>query len=80
MGKHFHICMDVRGALENMKGKQLAGMFIVDGRPSTAEESKDILYGELLKGHAVIPFGKCDNFDYSGGGCQGHPVTEDGQA
>ena len=72
MEKTFHMCLDVRGALKNWKKKQFVGLFKIDGRPSTAGESIDMLHGELLKGHVVIPFGKCDNFDYSGGGCQGH--------
>lgn len=42
-----------------------------DGRSMTPEEARDQLYDELAKGHEVIPFGPCDNFDYKTG-CRGH--------
>lgn len=72
-----HMCLSVRGALTNWKDKELKGMFTVDGRKSTAAESKQLLMDELVQGHEVVPFGPaCEGFDYSGGGCPGHPVEE----
>ena len=41
----------------------------------TPDEVKRALLAELEKGHAVIPMGKCDNFDFKTG-CRGHEVPE----
>ena len=71
MGKSFHMCINVKGVLTNWKHKDLKGMFSIDGRSSTADETKAILLDELSKGHECIPIGKCDNFDYKTG-CKGH--------
>lgn len=73
--KRIHFCLNVRGALSRRYRDFLEGMFAhPDGRPTTADESREILFDELKKGHEVIPVGQCDNFDYSGGGCLGHDV------
>lgn len=76
MGKIIHSCLDVRGALKWPKGK-LKGMFKHEsGRATTADESRSILFDELAKGHEVIPFGPCDNFDFKSG-CQGHQTADE---
>ncbi len=74
--KTVHMCLSVRGALKTMTRRQLAGMFRHDdGRKMSADEAKDALMDELVKGHEVIPFGKaCEGFDYSGDGCPGHTI------
>lgn len=76
--KH-HMCMNVRGALSNWSDQRYVGVFTHDdGRTMTPKEAFDSLLDELAKGHVVIPIGPvCEGFDYSGGGCPGHPVQED---
>lgn len=45
-------------------------------RSLPASEVVAVLISELKQGHAVIPIGQCDNFDYSGGGCRGHEEVD----
>lgn len=71
---HYHMHIDVKGVLKNWTKKELRGMFLIDGKPSTASQTQDILLDELAQGHTKIPFGKCDNFDYNNG-CLGHPES-----
>lgn len=74
-----HSCMSVRGALLNWSDAQFQGLFTDDnGMPLSARAAKAELLDELAKGHVVIPLGPaCEGFDYSGGGCPGHPTPED---
>lgn len=77
MSKSYHMCMNVRGFIRNTKfPRGYAGIFRhEDGRSMTPDEAREQLFNELAQGHEVIPCvskGACDNFDYSGGGCQGH--------
>lgn len=68
----------IRGALKNWSDRNFKGMFKTDdGHTMTPSEAKDELLEHLSKGHEVIPFGTCDNFDYAGGGCLGHVTTTD---
>lgn len=71
----FHTCLSVRGTLLNSTNRQLAGLFKHgDGRKATAAEVKAHLMEALSQGKEVLPFGPpCEGFDYSGGGCPGHP-------
>lgn len=73
--KTVHLCLSVRGALTNWTRRDFANLLTHnDGRKATAEEAKAYLLEELSKGHEVIPIGPpCEGFDYSGGGCPGHP-------
>ncbi|MDR6094031.1 hypothetical protein [Stenotrophomonas sp. SORGH_AS_0321] len=74
---HFHL--DVRGALSNMSRRELAGMFTESsaGRKLSADEAREVLMDHLEAGRRVIPIGAaCEGFDYSGGGCPGHEVTD----
>lgn len=76
MKTRYHMNLSVRGALKRPKRMQ-AGMFTRDdGKSCTADEARDFLLDQLSMGREVLPVGTCDNFDYSGGGCQGHPVEE----
>ena len=65
-----HCCLSVRGAILWPK-RELKGMFVRDGRKTTAEESREILMDHLAQGHEVLPFCACPDFDYSGKGCPG---------
>lgn len=71
-----HMCISVRGVLSKPKQvmwKDYKGVFTKDdGSATTYEEVRDYLLDELAKGHELIPFGKCDNFNYAKGGCRGH--------
>lgn len=74
-----HVHLDVRGALSNMSRKELAGMFSESstGRKLSADEAREVLMDHLEAGHRVIPIGQaCEGFDYTGGGCPGHEVTD----
>lgn len=71
--KTVHLCIDVRGVL-GWGARDMARL--VGTR--TGAEARNILLDELQKGHAVIPFGQpCEGFDYSGGGCPGHPGSDE---
>lgn len=72
----YHLCLCVRGALKWPKSK-LKNMFTKDnGQTATPDEAKEILLDELSKGHEVIPFSQCDNFDFKTG-CKGHEDKPD---
>jgi hypothetical protein len=68
------MCLSVRGAMRWSKSR-LKGLFEVDGRKSTADESWQLLADELAKGHEVLPLGECEGFDYVRG-CPGHERPE----
>jgi hypothetical protein len=74
MTKSYHLCLDVRGCLANWSNRDLAGIFTTDDgkRRLSADEAKQALMDEIAAGHAVIPYGPCNNFDYQQG-CMGHP-------
>jgi len=73
-GTTFHVHLDVRGALRDLKKSQLKGLFrFEDGRACTAEEAREHLCECLAQGKNVLPFGPpCEGFDFAGGGCPGH--------
>ncbi len=74
MSRTIHVCLSVRGALNWTKAemKRMAPSITVDGKKlRTADEVKNFLLDELSKGHEVLPFGDCDNFDWKTG-CKGH--------
>lgn len=66
-----HMCLSVRGALMNWHRGSHHGFQHDDGSPMTNAEAKAALLEELARGHEVIPFGQCDDFDYKSG-CRGH--------
>lgn len=74
-----HMCMDVQGALNNMKyPDHYFGVFLNDdGSHMHPAKARQYLYDQLAMGHKVIPCSPCDNFDYSGKGCLGHPVERE---
>ena len=75
MSRIIHMALDVRGFLSTAKfPRDYTRMFKHDdGRSMTPEEAREQLFDELTRGHEMIPYGSCDNFDYSaGGGCRGH--------
>lgn len=74
-----HCCLSVRGALMNWSDSAFEGVFKDDnGVPLSPRQAKAALLDELAKGHKVIPCGPaCEGFDYSGGGCPGHPDASD---
>jgi hypothetical protein len=75
---HMHMHINVVDFVKRPLNRYPKGLFTKDdGSVMTNKEAKDALIEELLKGHRVIPCGKCDNFDYSGRGCGGHPVEEE---
>jgi len=78
MSRITHMCLSVRGALNWSKAemKRMASSIEVDDKPlQTANEVRNFLLDELSKGHEVLPFGDCDNFDWKTG-CRGHDVED----
>ncbi|HGM6931277.1 TPA: hypothetical protein ACKQDF_004943 [Stenotrophomonas maltophilia] len=76
---HYHVHLDVAGALINMTDQDLDGLFQRNpsGEPLTAAEARRVLTEHLANGRRVIPLGPaCEGFDYSGTGCPGH-LAED---
>jgi hypothetical protein len=75
MSMTYHVHLNVRDAIKNMPRRELKGLFLSMAtlKPLSADESKDVLLEHLAQGHEVIPLASCDNFDYSGRGCLGHP-------
>lgn len=78
MSRTTHMCLSVRGFLKNAKfPHDYRGMFKHDdGRSMPPEEARDFLFDQIKQGREVIPFGDCDNFDYSRG-CLGHETPTD---
>jgi len=77
--KIIHVCQSVRGALRNWRAREWENC-VTDpetGKTLTPNEVREWLFDELARGHEVIPFGDpCEGFDFSGGGCPGHPQEE----
>jgi hypothetical protein len=72
-----HMHLNVRQFITRPLNKYPKGLFTKDdGSVMTNREAREALLDELQQGHVVIPCGKCDNFDYSGEGCLGHPIEE----
>ncbi|MBP2482931.1 hypothetical protein J3A72_003223 [Stenotrophomonas sp. PvP093] len=71
---HYHVHLDVAGALINMTDRDLDGLFQRNpsGEPLTAAEARRVLTDHLANGRHVIPLAPCEGFDYSGTGCPGH--------
>ncbi len=74
-----HMSMDVRGMLRNWTDVDLVSCFTdTDGNTLTPDRVRGVLQDELARGHEVIPYGEpCEGFDYSGGGCPGHPIESE---
>lgn len=78
MSRKVHLSLSVRRALNWSKAemKRMAPSITVDGKQlRTAEDVKNFLLDELSKGHELLPFGDCDNFDWKTG-CRGHADKE----
>lgn len=79
MKRTIHLCLSVRGALNQTKAemKRMAPSIMIDGKPlRTADEVRNFLLDELAQGHEVLPYGECDNFDWKTG-CMGHVENHD---
>ncbi|WP_313415497.1 hypothetical protein [Stenotrophomonas sp.] len=72
---HYHVHLDVAGALTNFTDQDLDGLFqrSPHGEPVTAADARRVLTDHLANGRRVIPLAPCEGFDYSGAGCPGHP-------
>ena len=66
-----HMDMDIIGAILNEKLGSLKGFTNEDGTPVSREEVLKFFKEEILKGHAYITFGTCDN-RLPDGRCGGH--------
>jgi hypothetical protein len=78
--KTIHLCLDIAGFLNQMRRNPelAAGMFEIDGVPTTGPQSIAILEQNLAIGRKVLPFAKCEGFDYRTG-CPGHEQQEGGE-
>ena len=73
--KRYHMGVDVRGALMRWRAKEWRGVCKRDnGTPMTPQEAKQAFLDELAQGHEIIPYGRCDNWDWKQG-CQGHDCS-----
>jgi hypothetical protein len=72
-----HVCISVSGALRNFKPREWRNCVTDDdGNYVTPEVFREYLLQCQAEGKDVIPFGKpCEGFDYTGGGCPGHPCA-----
>jgi hypothetical protein len=79
MSRRFHMSLDVRGALLNWKPRDYQNLLVDgSGRTMSSREAKWTLIQELALGRVVLPLSmECDGFDYSGGGCPGHPMPDE---
>lgn len=80
MSKTMHMCISVRGVLSRTDAqikREWSGVITNDAGKKlySVMEIREAFFDELAKGHEVIPFGKCDNFDYKTG-CRGHEKPE----
>lgn len=91
MSKSVYMCLNVRGALNDLsRSKQKISYFTdsATGKPISRIDAIDGLCDELTKGHEVIPMhskcgnpcqnsDKCAGFDYGkDGGCPGYEVED----
>ncbi len=68
-----HMCLDVRGAIQN---RSFDGFVKDDGTPATRTEALNFLLDHVAQGHRVIPLvDTCEGFSYEDG-CPGHDVPE----
>ena len=76
MGKKYHLCQSVRGAL-NHSTRDFKRIYTNcckregESRYMTPDEVREYFYDCLSEGKEVIPLCDCDNFDFKKG-CQGH--------
>ena len=71
-----HMCISVRGVLLKSDRELVSewgnGAVTNNGKEClTAHDIREAFFDELAQGREVVPFGKCDNFDYKAG-CKGH--------
>lgn len=75
-----HMSYDIKGVLKLYEGKSMDGLLTVEGKTLNDSEARQFLNDCIEKGYKCLPMGDsddCPNFDYYGGGCPGHPVTDD---
>lgn len=72
-----HVCISVRGYVLG-SDHDLISLFQLQGRRLSPREARELLLEQLAQGREVLPIGPaCEGFDYSGGGCPGHPTEVD---
>jgi hypothetical protein len=71
-----HMSCNIAGLIRNTGKKSMKGFFTLDnGKDCTDKEARDYLAECQTKGWRLVPFGKCEGFDYQTG-CPGHEVKE----
>ena len=56
--EHKHLCVNIRGMLNQFRRKSMAGLIVDKGRDLSDEEVRNYLYDHIKKGHKVLPM--CD--------------------
>ena len=70
-----HMGQSIRGALM-LSDEQLTGWVLDDdGKILSPDAARRAFMEELSKGREVIPYGKCDLWDFRTG-CPGHPARD----
>jgi len=65
----------IEGLLRNYKRRKINILIHDDGHKMTDQEARTEIARLQSLGHTLIPCGDCEGFDPFGGGCPGHPVT-----
>lgn len=74
----FHMCLDIRGALNQPVSKLKYLFKDNDGKSVSGEIAREHLYGLLASGKKVLPIGDpCEGFSYETG-CPGHVCEKGG--
>ena len=72
-----HMSVNIEGLLRNYKRRKINILEDDNGRTlSDAAARAEIARLQAL-GHKLIPCSDCEGFDPFGGGCPGHPMTDD---
>ena len=77
MSKRIHLCVDIRGLLNNTRFPSGYRNLIAndDAEMLSPHAAREALYDHLAQGHKVLPTCDCEGFSYQTG-CPGHEEPE----
>jgi hypothetical protein len=75
-GTKKHLCTNIEGLLNNMKGKKINFFDDDEGNQMSDKEVRKNLAEAQAKGHKLIGSDDCEGFDPFGGGCPGHEIED----
>lgn len=72
-----HMSVNIEGLLRNYQRKKITFMEDDDGNRMSDKQAR-IEIAKLQKlGHKLLPTANCEGFDPFGGGCPGHPLSNE---